>query len=903
MPGVVWVAGRPAPADRSILLTDEEALFDLLLGRIVLAGSGTIAPVDPAIEESDALLMRRGGLERRLLVEELMAFLRTKGVGGASLQLSSTTFATGAAKDAILAAISAPEGWRVEAETTFGGRAKVSGRQLLAAQGLNAPATGSIRLRATSPDDATSVVQSFAVSVVGAPVADTVAPIVTSPKTFTVAENTSFETTLVADETVTWAKVAGADAALFTLDGAKLSLAARDYEAPSDADANNVYRVNLTATDAAGNVTPFTIDVTVANVLEGALPTITPTSATIAPTLAAGSLVLDLPAKVEGEARSFLTGSPLATDNRFTFSTAGKLIVGAEALAGGTINGTVRQTREGQTFDTAVTITVALPMGRPMLASSRLQALSSRVQVTSSDTYKMRYIAEWTSLWTEYGRSFALAAWYGNEQPLGNDWPIKAMVLEVNDVKYNLTYNGQEAFTISDGTAIWTDELPVVIPANSVIRVGVADELAVGQYRPSQGPVFLPRSVVQTSSGRGDAILSSGTASQVSALKSNTGEGFTNTPGIVIMDGLPIMSTARPYGTASIAQATAGLKVGDSIGWGDRTQGMPFGILAEDLGASGFLGHAFNTLPGGRIPFANLCVPGTRLPDLTLSPTPVGVQIKGFDKRRALLEAKGWPYDFILCEMGLNSATNGTATSVVADAKAAHAQLKSMGSKRVIQTLLLPCSVSKDEGTNADNAFLYSSPDASKQVRQAGASIDAFNAYIKGTPSDVDGYIELASAIESSPGSGKFAAVANQQGRLTADAASGQKVVTVNFAVQPGDGIILNPGDTTQAEAKDIQSVVNNGNGTWTLTFRQNLAKAHTANTDTGVVTAAGIYTFDGIHVVTQAARRLKERMRANALQFDPRRAPVPPSGSALVTINSFEPVTVGGEAIFVKAS
>ncbi|ALN73518.1 hypothetical protein [Aureimonas sp. AU20] len=523
-----------------------------------------------------------------------------------------------------------------------------------------------------------------------------------------------------------------------------------------------------------------------------------------------------------------------------------------------------------------------LKIGRPLLSSSRLQVQSNRAQVVSGDLFKMRYIADTSPPWATYGLSLALAAWYANEQPLTNDWPIKQVVAEINDVKYYLTYNGQEAFTIADGTAIWTDELPVVIPANSVIRYGVADELALNQYRPSQGPVYLPRSIISTPSNRGDGMNSSGTVSQVANLRNNTGEFFTNTPGIAIYDGLPILATARPYGADAIAKSMAVLEVGDSILWGDRTQGMPFGVTAEELGGNSFFDRALNTLPSGRLPFGNMGVPGTRLLDLTLSPTPVGVQIKGFDKRRALLEAKGWPYDVILCEMGLNSATNGNATTVVSDAKAAHAQLKTMGNKRLIQTLLLPCSFSKDEGTNADNSFLWSSADASKQVRQAPTSIDGFNNYIKGTPSDVDGYIELASAIESSTGSGKFAAVTSQQGRLTADAASGQKVATVNFAVQPGDGIILNQGDSAQAEAKDIQAVTNNGNGTWTLTFRQNLARAHTANADTSVITAAGVYTFDGIHMVTQAARLLKDKVRVAESLLDPRRTPSVP-----VTLNN----------------
>jgi hypothetical protein len=509
------------------------------------------------------------------------------------------------------------------------------------------------------------------------------------------------------------------------------------------------------------------------------------------------------------------------------------------------------------------TINGILQIGRPLLSSSRLQVLSSRVQVTSADIYKMRIIAETSAPWQEYGKSFAFAAWYGNEQPLGNDWPIKAAMVEIGDKQYPLTVNGQEVFTVPDGTAVWTDELPVIIPANAVIRIGVADELAVNQYRPSQGPVYLPRSVIATPSNRGDAINTSGTVSQVANLKANTGEFFTNTPGVAIYDGLPILSTSRPYGEAAIAMATAILSVGDSIEWGDRTTGMPYGVTAEELGVPGFLQRAYNTMPGGRIPFGSMGVPSTRLLDLTLSPTAVGVAIKGFDKRRALLQAKGWPFDVILCEMGLNSATNGNATTVVADAKAAHAQLKSMGGKPVIQTLLLPCSLSSDDPSTTANAFNWTSADASKQFRQAPSSIDAFNAYIKGTPTDVDGFIELAPAVESSAGSGKWANIPAQNGRLTADAASGQRTAILNFAPLPGDGLMVGVGDATNIEFRDVMTTADNGNGTWTVNFRQTFGKPHVANTDTSVVTVGGVNTADGIHVTTQGARKLKERVRA----------------------------------------
>jgi hypothetical protein len=108
-----------------------------------------------------------------------------------------------------------------------------------------------------------------------APAGDTTAPTITSSATASVAENAAFSLTLTANETVTWTKTGGADAALFTLTGNTLTMTARDYDAPSDANLDNVYVVQVTATDTAGNPTAQTINVTVTNVLENTLATLT----------------------------------------------------------------------------------------------------------------------------------------------------------------------------------------------------------------------------------------------------------------------------------------------------------------------------------------------------------------------------------------------------------------------------------------------------------------------------------------------------------------------------------------------------------------------------------------------------------------------------------------------------
>ena len=104
--------------------------------------------------------------------------------------------------------------------------------------------------------------------------ADVIPPFITSPATASVAENAPFSMTLTADEFVTWTIMGGADAALFSLTGSTLSMAAKDFEDPVDTSAagTNTYVVQVRATDVALNASEQTITVTVTDVLEDSTP-------------------------------------------------------------------------------------------------------------------------------------------------------------------------------------------------------------------------------------------------------------------------------------------------------------------------------------------------------------------------------------------------------------------------------------------------------------------------------------------------------------------------------------------------------------------------------------------------------------------------------------------------------
>ncbi|MBB3937952.1 hypothetical protein [Aureimonas phyllosphaerae] len=174
VPGILFVAGAPVPLDRIVNLTPEEARFDLLLGRIYLDGTQPpITPVDP-VQGGDVVILTRGGISQPVTLEQLAAYFG--GTGYPSLALSAITFQTGAAVNAVLATISAPVGWTVAAETTFGGRIAVSpdGTKLLAARVETLAVAGSARLRAVSPDGLRTIIETF-------PLAYELAPVVAPP--------------------------------------------------------------------------------------------------------------------------------------------------------------------------------------------------------------------------------------------------------------------------------------------------------------------------------------------------------------------------------------------------------------------------------------------------------------------------------------------------------------------------------------------------------------------------------------------------------------------------------------------------------------------------------------------------------------------------------------------------
>ncbi|UCE90243.1 MAG: cadherin domain-containing protein, partial [Pseudomonadota bacterium] len=114
-----------------------------------------------------------------------------------------------------------------------------------------------------------TAVQTIAVTVTNA----NDAPVITSGAAPSIEENTTAVTNVTATDedvadTLSYAITGGADAAQFGIDavtGALSFNAAPDFEAPADADANNVYQVQVTVSDGSGGTAVQTINVTVTN--------------------------------------------------------------------------------------------------------------------------------------------------------------------------------------------------------------------------------------------------------------------------------------------------------------------------------------------------------------------------------------------------------------------------------------------------------------------------------------------------------------------------------------------------------------------------------------------------------------------------------------------------------------
>ncbi len=124
---------------------------------------------------------------------------------------------------------------------------------------------------------------------------DEVAPNITSSSTVDFAENgTGTAYTITTDDATAILSLGSSkDEALFALNGNEVSFtAAPDYEAPQDVNADNVYALDVTATDEAGNSSTLEVTITVTDVDDDPLGLESNASLTIYPNPARDSFTL-----------------------------------------------------------------------------------------------------------------------------------------------------------------------------------------------------------------------------------------------------------------------------------------------------------------------------------------------------------------------------------------------------------------------------------------------------------------------------------------------------------------------------------------------------------------------------------------------------------------------------------
>ncbi len=156
-------------------------------------------------------------------------------------------------------------------------------------------------------------------------------PVFTSPATYNVLENTTAIGTMTATDadlpaqTISYSLTGGVDQAKFsvTSGGVLKFIAGPDFEQPGDAGANNVYDLQVTASDANGGLTVQNIAVTVNNINDAPVFTSSATFNVLENTTAVGT-VLATDADVPSQTVTYsITGG--ADQNLFTLSAGGLL--------------------------------------------------------------------------------------------------------------------------------------------------------------------------------------------------------------------------------------------------------------------------------------------------------------------------------------------------------------------------------------------------------------------------------------------------------------------------------------------------------------------------------------------------------------------------------------------------
>jgi hypothetical protein len=396
------------------------------------------------------------------------------------------------------------------------------------------------------------------------------------------------------------------------------------------------------------------------------------------------------------------------------------------------------------------------------------------------------------------------------EHPLGNDVLFQGVVIEISGTRYPLTVGGSSSFTVTNGSWAITDENSIVIPANTRYRIGVATNVASGQYR-------LTPSKSNATEGDG---YKTGSTDVSSYLTSGTLSAGTGTFQVA-----PVMQVAR--GWLKAGKPPVPLVMGDSIGWGKNED-----LLWNEVPMIvGFINRALNdNVSSTRYPYCNLSVPSATFYDATK-----------FSVRGAILSYLDYPFTSIISEMGIN-ASNGAAA--VTGWPAWGAFLKTLGNKPIVQTTMLPRAIG---ALNLGGTSL---------AGQTKVDFSSYNTFIRNhTDANISGHIDMGGIVEPALDDGRWL-VPGYVSTIAAPYTSGDLTITLADLPNLGDTLIADYGNATYKLLGPIYAI--SGTGPWVASIRKNA----TGSFAVGVGVASQI-TNDLLHPLTPAALMLAPRVIA----------------------------------------
>lgn len=455
-----------------------------------------------------------------------------------------------------------------------------------------------------------------------------------------------------------------------------------------------------------------------------------------------------------------------------------------------------------------------------MLTSGRAQRAGSRTVSSAGQEY-IASQSNFTNVpYATLGIRLAFSQWYCDstgEHDAGNSRQITGISVVVGGVRIQLA---NSAFTVPDGgDYIFTDDT-VSIPANANYGIIVSDYVVAGGYR--CGTVRANGNAPYSGEASLDRVATGATTRDNYLVQGGTAFGVLTTGATVFS---PVAICAKGWWVAA-GSPPVSVIVGDSRGNGDRDSfyDVPVG------GVFGSESRALNDNTSSvRRGFLNLSVPGTSFAVLNSG---------GFGKRAALLAALGSPFSRWLCEMGVNDAGGA-----LANAPAAYAYLQTINPVPIVQLGILPYVDSTALST-------YGFTDSSRMTIHA--DFQTFNEAAKNTlvSGKIAAFIDNRGIVDTTAGSG---VAKGSQFSSTVAVDFVATTLTLNAAPALYSRLYATPGTATFRSLGIVSAVVDNGNSTYTCSFRN--------GTLTGVLTAGTVIcdqqTEDGLHYFTEPTIRL----------------------------------------------